>query len=92
MSTQHPEPESERVALLFIVLLIIFTGFLILSGCVNRRLVESYDNYLGTAGKEYMNYVEEDKSLDTNSKLLRRINHEQAQKTVQKFKTTKWSW
>ena len=92
MSTQHPEPESERVALLFIVLLIIFTGFLILSGCVNKRLVESYDNYLGTAGKEYMNYVEEDKSLDTNSKLLRKLNHEQASKTVAKFKQTRWSW
>ena len=92
MSTQHPEPESERVALLFIVLLIIFVGFLILSGCVNKRLVESYNNYLGTAGKEYMNYVEEDKSLDADSKLLRKLNHEQATKTVEKFKQTRWSW
>jgi len=92
MSTQHPEPESERVALLFIVLLIIFTGFLILSGCVNKALVESYDQYLNTAGTEYIEYVDKDNTLDADSKLLRRINHEQAQKTVQKFKTTKWSW
>lgn len=92
MRTQHPEPESERVALLFIVLLIIFTGILILPGCVNKRLVESYNNYLGTAGKEYMNYVEEDKSLDNDDKLIRNNNHLQAQKTVDKFKKTRWSW
>ena len=92
MNTQHPEPESERVALLFIVLLIIFAGFLILSGCVNKALVESYDQYLNTAGTEYIEYVDKDNMLDADSKLLRRINHEQAQKTVQKFKTTKWSW
>ena len=92
MHTQHPEPESERVALLFIVLLIIFTGFLILPGCVNRALVESYDQYLNTAGTEYVEYVDKDNTLDDDSKLLRRINHEQASKTVAKFKQTRWSW
>lgn len=88
-----PEPEVERVWYMFFVIIAIGLGLLWgCTGCVNRGLIESYDQYLQTAGTEYIEYVEKDHTLDEDSKLLRRINHEQASKTVQKFKQTRWSW
>ena len=82
---------TDTVISVCIIVMIIVVACM-LSGCVNKRLVESYNNYLGTAGKEYMSYVEEDKSLDKDDKLIRNNNHLQAQKTVDKFKKTRWSW
>lgn len=63
-----------------------------LSGCVNKRIVNSYDQYLSTAGEEYIHYVETDPTLDDDDKTIRTNNHIQAQKVVDKFKNTKWSW
>ena len=76
-------------------ILIIITAVTIaitLSGCVNKRIVNSYDQYLSTAGKEYIHYVETDPTLDTTDKTIRYKNHAEAQKVVDKFRNTKWSW
>ncbi len=68
------------------------TVMLCLSGCVNRQLTESYGQYLDTVGTEYIQYVEADQTLTGNDKAIRKNNHEQAVKTVEMFKNTKWSW
>lgn len=87
----YGNPKTDKLlAILIIVVAIIIVCTL--SGCVNRGLIESYDQYLQTAGTEYIEYVEKDNTLDDDSKVLRRINHEQASKTVAKFKQTRWSW
>lgn len=83
--------KTDAVISVCIIIMIIVVACM-LSGCVNRGLVESYDQYLQTAGTEYIEYVDKDHTLDDDSKLLRRINHEQAQKTVDRFKQTRWSW
>lgn len=86
-----PEPESDRIAVVFLILLVI-SLIVFIPGCVNKRIVQSYDNYLNTAGTEYIKYVESDPKLDDDDKVIRKNNHIEAQKTVDKFKTTKWSW
>ena len=83
--------KTDTVISVCIIIMIIVVACM-LSGCVNRALVESYDQYLQTAGTEYVEYVDKDNTLDDDSKLLRRINHEQAQKTVDRFKQARWSW
>ena len=83
--------KTDTIISIGIIIMIIVVACM-LSGCVNRALVESYDQYLQTAGTEYVEYVDKDNMLDDDSKLLRRINHEQASKTVAKFKQTRWSW
>ena len=83
--------KTDIVISVCIIIMIIVVACM-LSGCANRALVESYDQYLNTVGTEYIEYVDKDNTLDADSKLLRRINHEQASKTVQKFKQTRWSW
>lgn len=65
---------------------------LLLAGCVNRQLAESYSQFLDTVGAEYIRYVESDSSLDETDKSIRTGNHDQAVKTVEKFENTKWSW
>ncbi len=65
---------------------------IMLSGCVNRLLAESYEQYLDTAGTEYLQYVENDSTLTDDDKTVRRGNHEQAAATARKFKETQWSW
>lgn len=76
---------------IIIVLAAVVTA-VVLSGCVNRQLVESYDQYLGTVGAEYLQYVEADRALTGADKTIRQNNHEQAVETVRKFRETKWSW
>lgn len=83
--------KTDTIISIGIIIMIIVVACM-LSGCVNSALVESYDQYLNTAGTEYIEYVDKDNMLDDDSKLLRRINHEQAQKTVDRFKQTRWSW
>lgn len=76
-------------------ILIIITAITIaitLTGCVNRSLVESYEQYLDTAGTEYIQYVIDDPKLDDNDRTVRITNDRLARDTVAKFKTTKWSW
>ncbi len=63
-----------------------------LAGCVNRQLTESYGAFLETAGQEYLEYVESDPALSDEDREIRQINCNEAAKTVEKFKTTKWSW
>ncbi len=76
-----------------ILLLIVTAGIcLTLTGCVNRQLTESYDQYLDTIGTEYLQYIESDPALNDNDKAIRQANHEHARQTVTKFKETKWSW
>ena len=88
---EYGNSKTDTVISIGIIIMIIVVACM-LSGCVNSALVESYDQYLNTVGTEYVEYVDKDNTLDADSKLLRRINHEQASKTVAKFKTTKWSW
>ena len=83
--------KTDTVISVCIIIMIIVVACM-LSGCVNRALVESYDQYLNTVGTEYVEYVDKDNMLDDDSKLLRKLNHEQAQKTVDRFKQTRWSW
>lgn len=76
-------------------LFLLFTAFpllFLLVGCVNRQLAESYGQFLDTAGIEYINYVNADPLLDDTDKEIRLMNYNQACKTADKFKTTKWSW
>ncbi len=63
-----------------------------LPGCVNRQLAESYGQFLETAGQEYIQYVDQDPALDETDRSIRRANYDQARQTVDKFKSTKWSW
>lgn len=63
-----------------------------LPGCVNRQLAESYGQFLDTAGAEYIEYVDQDPALDETDRSIRRANYDQARQTVEKFKSTKWSW
>ena len=65
---------------------------LVLSGCVNRLLAESYQQYLDTAGSEYLRYVENDPALTDDDRTVRRGNHAQAAATAKKFQQTQWSW
>lgn len=65
---------------------------IMLSGCVNKQLAESYSQYLDTVGTEYLQYVGNDPALTDDDKAIRRGNHEQAAATVAKFKDTEWSW
>jgi len=88
---EYGNSKTETVISIGIIIMIIVVACL-LSGCVNSALVESYDQYLQTAGTEYIEYVDKDHTLDADSKLLRKLNHEQATKTVEKFKQTRWSW
>lgn len=88
---EYGNSRTDTIISIGIVIMIIVVACM-LSGCVNRGLIESYDQYLQTAGTEYIEYVEKDNTLDDDSKLLRQINHEQASKTVHKFKQTRWSW
>ncbi len=77
------------------IFLVLLSSFLIAAcgfGCVNRQLAESYGQYLDTAGTEYVEYIESDPALDDNDKAIRRANHEHARRTVDKFKSTRWSW
>ena len=86
-----PEPESERIGGLFLILLAV-TIIIFIPGCINRRIVQSYENYLNTAGQEYIHYVESDPELNDEDKIIRTNNHLEAKKVVKKFKNTKWSW
>ena len=65
---------------------------LVLSGCVNRLLAESYQQYLDTVGSEYLRYVENDPALTDDDRTIRRGNHSQAAATAKKFQQTQWSW
>lgn len=86
LETRLPE------VLLYAALFIAFCGLIGAGGCVNRQLAESYGQYLGTVGTEYIQYVQADSTLTDDDKAIRQNNHEQAVETVNKFKETKWSW
>lgn len=58
---------------LIVSLLISILGF---TGCQNP-LLESSKAFLNTVGPEYLKYVEEDPTLDSNAKHARRINVEE---------------
>ena len=92
MNTQHPTPEVERVWGIFLFAVIIGLILLCCTGCVNKRLVESYGQFTETAGTEYVEYVKADDNLNEDDKAIRLMNVRLANDTVEKFKATKWSW
>ena len=92
MHTQHPTPEVERVWGVFFIYRDCRLNIIMLYGCVNRQLVESYGQFTETAGTEYVEYVKADDNLNEDDKAIRLMNVRLAKETVEKFKATKWSW
>ncbi len=79
-------------ALPVLLALAALAGLLLSGGCVNRQLAESYGRFLETVGAEYIQYVDADPTLDDTDRSVRHINYEEAVKTVDKFKSTRWGW
>jgi hypothetical protein len=70
---------------------------LLLPGCVNTSLVDSYEAYLNTAGKEHQEYVKAGKHPDgtpmsQGDKNARILNYQASRKVIQKAREHAESW
>jgi hypothetical protein len=68
-----------------------------LTGCVNTSLVDSYEAYLNTAGKEHQEYVKAGKYPDgtpmsQGDKTARILNYQASRKVIQKAREHAESW
>jgi len=68
------------------------------AGCISKPITNSYDAYLKTAGKEYMEYVNTGKYPDgtpmsENDKAARKLQYDTSCQLIDLTKTTykKWS-
>ena len=69
----------------FIINILIFVMFIIfICGCVVNPMIEPAKNFVNTVGKEYIEYVDKDESLDENAKRARRINVEAFKMLIEK--------
>lgn len=75
MNTQHPTPEVERVWGLLLVLIVGCILAFLLWGCVNTRLVDSYDQTIDTVAEEWILYVRNDASLTASQKRIRELHY-----------------
>jgi hypothetical protein len=71
--------------------------FLLLTGCVNTSLVDSYEAYLNTAGKEHQEYVKAGKYPDgtpmsQGDKTARILNYQASRKVITKAREHAESW
>jgi hypothetical protein len=81
------------------IFLVLFFLISCLTGCVHEGVVNSYEAYLDTAGKEHQEFVEKGKYPDGSAmseadKLARKLNYESSRKVIAKARehNTKWNW
>ena len=81
------------------IIILITTGAVlaIMPGCVSKGVIDSYEAYLDTAGKEHMQYVEAGKFPDGTAmseadKASRKLNYESSRKVIKKAREQNASW
>lgn len=55
----------------------------LMTGCVNRELVESYRSYRSRIGAEWLRYVAADPALGETDKRARQLLHEAAGRVIE---------
>jgi len=86
---RNPEPESERVWRLLLVLIAGYILAFLLLGCVNTRLTDSYDQTIDTVAEEWILYVRNDASLTDSQKRVRELHYATLKGMQEDFKKGK---